>query len=212
MGKDCKQAAHPSKPGYVYDPELSDDITAGFTDDHGEQTYVKRDQLPSNHPEAKANFKKVKESTNMNILKKIVALQEAAQAEEQAGKKLDAYETVLAILDNKLNTAGSHPVDSKQHVQCTLLGDEDNLRLFYCAIYNAEPTVTEIEAYVLFNKKTRDVSFYDHHTREIYIDGKHIGSLNDTELLDKFVDEYRLESGKAGAGACEAYYDVLKAM
>lgn len=44
---------HPTKKGYTYDPEISDDITAGFTDDRGEQTYVKRSALPDGHPAKK---------------------------------------------------------------------------------------------------------------------------------------------------------------
>jgi len=44
------QPEHPTKKGYFYDPELSDHNTAGFTSDHGEQTYVKRSELPKDHP------------------------------------------------------------------------------------------------------------------------------------------------------------------
>ena len=44
---------HPTKKDYTYDPEISDKHVAGFSDDRGEQTYLKRAALPNNHPAKK---------------------------------------------------------------------------------------------------------------------------------------------------------------
>jgi hypothetical protein len=44
---------HPSKPGFEYDPELSDEKTAGFCDEHGEQVHVPRHKLPTDHAQYK---------------------------------------------------------------------------------------------------------------------------------------------------------------
>jgi len=41
---------HPRHPDAEYDPSISDKNTAGFSDENGEQYYVKREQLPSGHP------------------------------------------------------------------------------------------------------------------------------------------------------------------
>lgn len=125
-------------------------------------------------------------------------------------KQLDSYETVLAILDGKVKSEGARPIEGKQHVQNDLLGEEGDYRLFYMTIYDATPEYTEIEAFVLFNKKTSKVSFYDNRTREIYIDNKYIGQTSNPEALDAVVGEYKLERGHAEPGACEAMYAALK--
>lgn len=52
-----KRAEHPTKKGYFYAPDLSDESTAGFSDMHGEQAYVKRTKLPADHPECKKSVK-----------------------------------------------------------------------------------------------------------------------------------------------------------
>lgn len=45
-----KCGSHPKFPECTYDEELSDKNTACFTDDDGEQRYVKRKDLPADHP------------------------------------------------------------------------------------------------------------------------------------------------------------------
>lgn len=45
-----KIGSHPKFPECTYDEELSDKMTACFTDDDGEQRYMKRSQLPDDHP------------------------------------------------------------------------------------------------------------------------------------------------------------------
>jgi hypothetical protein len=53
------RGAHPDHPEAKYDPELSDANMAGFTDQHGEQYYAKRSELPEGHPQRNVMNKKV---------------------------------------------------------------------------------------------------------------------------------------------------------
>ena len=134
------------------------------------------------------------------------------QVQIQEAKKLDDYDTIMAVLDGKIRTEGKHS-EGKQEVQQDLLVDEGNYRLFYITIYNPNPEYSDVEAYVLFDKKSKDVSYYDHNSHNINVDGKHVGKTNNTELLDKVVDEFKMESKSAAhKGATEAYYNVLKEM
>lgn len=45
-----KIGAHPKYPECTYDSKLSDKNVACFTDSDGEQRYVRRKDLPSDHP------------------------------------------------------------------------------------------------------------------------------------------------------------------
>jgi hypothetical protein len=59
---------HPKHPEASYDTEISDDITAGFTDINGEQYYIKRTDLPENHPQREPIRKKPYEFQAMEFL------------------------------------------------------------------------------------------------------------------------------------------------
>lgn len=57
---EARKGSHPKHPDAVYDPELSDNTTAGFTTDDGEQYYVRRALLPDNHPNKKPGLNEAK--------------------------------------------------------------------------------------------------------------------------------------------------------
>ena len=132
--------------------------------------------------------------------------------EETKVKKLDDYDTIMAILDGKLkSTKAPTFTKGEQHVQQTLLADEGDYRLFYITIYDPDPEYSDVEAYVLFDKKSKEVSFYDFMDHNIYVDGKHIGKTSNTDSIDEFVKEFNLEAVSAPhKGAPKAYYNVLK--
>ena len=127
--------------------------------------------------------------------------------EYEKKKKLDDFDTILAVLDGKVRTEGRH-YEGKQEVQDDLLIDEGDYRLFYITIYNPNPEYTDVEAYVLFNKKTNKVSYYDHVSNNIYVDDKFIGTSSDTDLLDDVVDEYKMESKVSYSHWC--YHSILQ--
>lgn len=96
-----EQAAHPTKPGYVYDSEISDNITAGFTNDDGEQTYIKRAALPKDHSASKPTVEedtKAKETALMHIIavaKKDMDATDDEDKQESLRKKIKNAEEKL---------------------------------------------------------------------------------------------------------------------
>ena len=126
-------------------------------------------------------------------------------------KKMDASETIKAAMGGYLNSTGVRPTDGKQHVQNDLLIDEDRYRLFYITIYDAEPNVSPVEAYVLYDKRSHKLSFYDNDSNELYIDDKYVGKVNNIDTIDDVVQHYKFEAGhgRLVKGATQAYYNAL---
>lgn len=77
-----KIGSHPKFPEATYDEELSDKTTACFTDDDGEQRYVKRAQLPDDHPNKAAKLDEAKkgEFTADAAIKDMVSKLEAGRS------------------------------------------------------------------------------------------------------------------------------------
>lgn len=125
-------------------------------------------------------------------------------------EKLNDYATIIAVLGGQVISEGRHS-DGKQVVQYELLEDDGQYLLFYITIYNPTPEFSDVEAYVVSDKKSKQVSYYDYNSSNIYVDGKYVGTTNHTDLLDEVVDEFEMESKFAAhTGAANAYYNMLK--
>ena len=147
----------------------------------------------------------------MSLLSELLALHAEQVNEDQ---QLDVYGTVEKAMRGQLKSVGRQPDAPGQHVQVHELKRETGYTLSYVSIYNAEEGIAPVEAFVLLNTKTGDLSFYDHDSRDLYIDGKHVGTSNREDILNDYVQEYKLEGGPSYVvdGACEAYLETLKQM
>ena len=109
---------HPTKKNYTYDPEISDKHVAGFSDDRGEQTYLKRAALPNNHPAKKldeevesldeafkmperATWEKVNAHSNRTIKAEKLAKTDPTPENKQSAKDHRAHLRKLEALRNK---------------------------------------------------------------------------------------------------------------
>lgn len=77
-----KIGSHPKFPEATYDEELSDKTVACFTDSDGEQRYVKRKDLPDNHPNKAAKLDEAKkgEFTTATAIKDMISKLEAGRS------------------------------------------------------------------------------------------------------------------------------------